>query len=97
MEIVSAQYRPGPAHSLHWTVTLHNASPVVAFRDPLCVTTYLDADGAVVDVRDERIKDIFEPGDVQMIEVNNGYARRPFASARLRITTAEALLPIPRD
>jgi hypothetical protein len=97
MEIVSARYHPGPGHSLHWTMTLHNASAVVAFRDPLCVTTYLDEDGVVVDERDERIKDIFEPGDVQMIEVNNGYARRPFASATVRVTAAEALVPVPRN
>lgn len=96
MEVVSAEYRPGPAHSLHWTVTLHNASDLVAFRDPLCVTTYRDASGAIVDVRDEQIRDIFEPGDVQMIEVNNGYARAPFASATVRIAAAEALLPVPQ-
>jgi hypothetical protein len=97
MEILSAQYRPGPAHSLHWRVTVRNASAIVAFRDPVCVTTYLDAHGVVVDERDELIEDIFQPGDVQIVEVNNGYARRPFASATLRITTAEALLPVPRD
>jgi len=97
MQVVSARYRPGPANSLHWSLTLHNASAVVAFRDPLCVTTYRDAEGAVVDERDERIKDIFEPGDVHMVEVNNGYARAPFASATLRIADAEALLPVPQQ
>ena len=96
LQIVSPRYRPGPGNSLHWTLTLRNASAVVAFRDPLCVTTYRDAHGSVVDERDARIEDIFEPGDVQTIELNNGYERTPFASATLRIAGAEALLPVPR-
>jgi hypothetical protein len=49
-----------------------------------------------VDERHERIKDIFQPGDVQTIELNDGYARVPFASADLRIAAAEALIPVPR-
>jgi hypothetical protein len=97
MQIIAAHYRAGPAGSVHWTVTLRNASEVVAFRDPLYITTYRDAGGAVVDERHERIKDIFEPGVVQTIELNDGYARAPFASAEMRIAAAEALLPVPRD
>jgi hypothetical protein len=95
MQIVSARHRPGPADSVHWTITLRNASQVVAFRDPLYIATYRDAQGAVVDERHERIKDIFEPGVVQTIELNDGYARAPFASADMRIAAAEALLPVP--
>jgi len=95
MQVVSARQRPGPGNSLHWTLTLRNASTVVAFRDPLYVTTYRDAHGAVVDERHERIKDIFQPGEVETIELNDGYARVPFASADLRIAAAEALLPVP--
>jgi len=97
LQIVSAQYRAGPAGSVHWTVTLRNASAVVAFRDPLYITTYRDGGGAVVDERHERIKDIFEPGVVQTIELNDGYARAPFATAEMRIAAAEALLPVPQD
>ena len=95
IQIVSAHHRAGPAGSVHWTVTLRNASNVVAFRDPLYVTTYRDAAGAVVDERHERIKDIFEPGVVQTIELNDGYAGAPFAVAEMRIAAAEALLPVP--
>src|SRR5262249_4660236 len=95
MHVVSARQRPGPGNSLHWTLTLRNASAVVAFRDPLYITTYRDARGAVVDERHERIKDIFQPGDVRTIELNDGYAGVPFASADLRIAAAEALLPVP--
>ena len=78
-------------------MTLRNASTVVAFRDPLYITTYRDERGAAVDERHERIKDIFQPGDTQTIELNDGYAGAPFASATLRIAAAEALLPAPRQ
>jgi hypothetical protein len=96
MQVVSARHRPGPADSLHWTLTLRNASQVVAFRDPLYITTYRDARGAVLEQRHERIKDIFQPGDAQTIEFNDGYAGAPFATADVRIAAAEALLPAPR-
>jgi hypothetical protein len=94
-QIVSAVMRPGPGRSLHWSVTLRNASTVVAFRDPLYITTYRDAAGAVLDERHERIKDIFQPGDVQTIELNDGYRTVAFATSSLRIAAAEALLPVP--
>jgi len=97
MQVVSAQHRPGPLDSIHWAVALRNASTVVAFRDPLYITTYRDERGAVVDERHERIKDIFQPGDEQIVELNDGYAGPAFASATLRIAAAEALLPAPRQ
>jgi hypothetical protein len=96
MQVVSAQHRRGPANSLHWTVTLRNASPVVAFRDPLYIATYRDERGAVVEERHERIKNIFQPGELQTIELNDGYAGAPFATADLRIAAAEALIPVPK-
>jgi hypothetical protein len=95
VQVLSAAHRPGPAGSVHWTVTLRNANAAVAFRDPLYIATYRDANGAVVDERHEFIKDIFEPGDVRQIELNDVYASAPFASASLRIAAAEALLPLP--
>jgi hypothetical protein len=95
MQVVSVQHRPGPANSLHWTLTLRNASRVAAFRDPLYITTYRDARGAIVEERHERIKDIFQPGETRTIELNDGYARGPFATADLRIAAAEALIPAP--
>jgi hypothetical protein len=96
LQIVTARQRPGPANSLHWTITLRNASRVVAFRDPLYITTYRDERGTVIDERHERIKDIFQPGDSQVIELNDGYATVPFSAAEMRIAAAEALLPAPR-
>src|SRR5438067_1522097 len=95
VHVVSAVHRPGPAGSVHWSLTLRNANAAVAFRDPLYVATYRDARGAIVDERHEFIKDIFEPGDVRQIELNDGYVRAPFASASLRVAAAEALLPLP--
>ena len=95
MQVTSARSRPGPGNSIHWTVTLRNASSVVAFRDPLYFSTYRDEHGAVVDERHERIKDIFEPGAVRTIELNDGYARARFTTADLRIAAAEALIPVP--
>ena len=95
VQILSAAHRPGPAESVHWSVTLRNGNAAVAFRDLLYVATYVDGRGAIVDERHEFIKDIFEPGDVRRIELNDGYVRAPFASASLRIAAAEALLPLP--
>jgi len=95
MRILSAVHRAGPAGSVHWSLTVRNANPAVAFRDLLYVATYRDARGEIVDERHEFIKDIFEPGDTRTIELNDGYTRAPFASASLRIAAAEALLPVP--
>lgn len=96
VQVLEAAQRQGPRQSLHWTITLRNASPVVAFRDPLYIATYLDERGAVVEERHERIKDIFQPGETRRLELNDGWAGPPFATARIRIVAAEALLPIPR-
>jgi hypothetical protein len=96
-EVIAATYRPGPRRSLHWTVTIRNRSQVVAYRDPLYFTTYLDAHDTVVDERHERVKDIFEPGVTRTIELNDGFAGPWFTKARLEIVAAEALLPVPSD
>ena len=95
-QVIESAYRPGPQQSLHWTITVHNRSEVVAFRDPLYITTYLDDRGTVVEERHERLKDIFEPGVTRTIELNDGFAGPAFTTATLRIVTAEALLPTPR-
>jgi hypothetical protein len=96
-EVLQSAYRMGPRRSLHWTITVHNRSALVAFRDPLYVATYLDDRNGVVEERHERLKDIFEPGDTRTIDLNDGFAGPVFSKARLQIVTAEALLPTPRD
>ena len=95
-QVLASSYRKGPRGSLHWTITVHNASSSVAFRDPLYVATYLDERGQVVEDRHERIKDIFQPGETRTIDLNDGFAGPAFANAGLRIVAAEALLPTPK-
>jgi len=80
---------------VHWTIVVRNRSTVVAYRDLLYVTTYLDARQALVEERHEFLKDIFQPGGTWTIDVNDGVVGRPFADARLEIAAAEALVPAP--
>src|SRR3954471_6478635 len=96
-QVLESVLRRGPRRSLHWTITVHNASSSVAFRDPLYIATYVGRDGAIVEERHERIKDIFQPGETRTVELNDGFAGPPFASAQMKIVAAEALLPAPPD
>ena len=84
----------GPRGVALWNVTLRNDNPRVAFRDVLYQTSYRDAHGQVVEQRHERIKDIFQPGAVATLEVNDGRVTTPFASATIEVLAAEALLPL---
>jgi len=95
IEVIDARRRAGPSGSVHWTIVVRNRSTVVAYRDLLYVTTYLDARQEVVEERHEFLKDIFQPGGTWTIDVNDGYVRSPFADARLKIVAAEALIPAP--
>jgi hypothetical protein len=94
IEVTSTSHRVGFRGSTGWTVTIHNRNPRVAYRDLLYYTTYRDATGAVVAERHEVIKDIFQPGVVQTLELNDGFVDVSFASASFRIAAAEALLPV---
>ena len=95
-QILHAAQRMGPRGALHWTITVRNRSALVAFRDPLYISTYLGDGDRVVEERHEVIKDIFEPGEMRTLELNDGFAGPPFTKAKLRIVGAEALLPAPR-
>jgi hypothetical protein len=95
-QVLAQSFRIGPQRSLHWTITVRNASAVVAFRDPLYISRYLDDRGALVEERHERIKDIFEPGETRTLDLSDGWAGPPFATATLKIVAAEALLPAGR-
>ncbi|MCU1384557.1 MAG: 4-amino-4-deoxy-L-arabinose transferase, partial [Acidobacteria bacterium] len=95
VQVLAAAFRMGPRRSLHWTITVHNASTSVAYRDPLYIAAYLDEGGAAVDERHERIKDVFQPGDTRTIELSDGFAGPAFATTRFTIVAAEALLPAP--
>jgi hypothetical protein len=94
-QVVQSSWQIGLRRALHWTITVRNASTSVAFRDPLYVTTYRDEQGAAVEERHERIKDIFQPGETRTLELNDGAAGPPFSTADLKIVAAEALLPAP--
>jgi hypothetical protein len=77
-----------------WTFTLRNNNPRVAYRDVFYQTHYRDESGQVVEERHDRIKDIFQPGDVATLEVNDGLFTAPFASATIDILGGDALLPL---
>ena len=94
IEISNASHQVGLWGSTDWTVTVKNRNPRVAYRDLLYYTTYRDAGGNVVAERHEVIKDIFEPGAVQTVPINDGFVRVAFATASFRIAAAEALLPV---
>jgi len=92
----AARYQVGFRGSTDWTVTLRNLNPSVAFRDLRYITTYTRADGTAVEQRSEVIKDIFQPGAVRALTINDGFVRVPFAAATFRIVAAEALVPVPQ-
>jgi hypothetical protein len=77
-----------------WTMTLRNGNKRVAYRDIRYLTRYRDESGRMIDERTDYIKDIFQPGTVTALEVNDGLIARPFATATFEVLDAEALLPI---
>ncbi len=93
--VSDATWSIGFRRSVHWTLTVRNSNPAVAFRDLLYISTYVNERGETVDERHEFIKDIFEPGADRRVDLNDGVVSVPFATARLRIVAAEALLPAP--
>ena len=67
----------------------------MAYRDVLYQTHYRDEHGKVlVEQRHDYIKEIFQPGTVTALEMNDGFVAAPFASATIEVLGAEALLPI---
>jgi len=95
--LADATYRVGLGGFVTWTGTIRNANERVTFRDVLCVVTYRDEAGRIVEERPEFIRDIFEPGDQRRVEINDGIVRAGFASATIRVAAAEALLPSAPD
>jgi hypothetical protein len=78
--------------SVHWTAHIVNRNARLAYRDLLYIATYIYADGARVE-RHEFIKDIFEPCEGRVVDLNDGFVRTPFTSATFTIVAAEALIP----
>jgi hypothetical protein len=84
----------GPRRVALWTTTLRNENHRVAYRDIVYETSYRDEHGNEVERRSDSIKDIFQPGTVTRLEVNDGIVRAPFASATIQVVGASAILPI---
>ena len=78
--------------AVHWTVTIANRNPQVAYRDILYFTTYRTADGRTIE-RHEFIKDIFKACESRVVELNDGYVGAEFEDATFRVAFAEALKP----
>ena len=54
--------------------------------------------GAIVQQRDDVIKDVLQPGETKRFEVVDTIVRAPFRDATIEIVSAEGLLPVgPRE
>jgi len=95
MQLSNSQLSMGPGGVALWTITLRNANSRVAFRDVLYRTHYRDEQGKVVVERNDRIPEMFQPGDIEHLEVNDGLIQQKFATASIEVLDAEALLPLP--
>jgi hypothetical protein len=94
VQISDERLTTGPRRVALWSFTLRNANERVAYRDVLYQTHYRDESGKLVDQRYDFVKEIFQPGTVTTINVNDGFVAAPFASASIEVLGADALLPI---
>jgi hypothetical protein len=76
-----------------WTVTVTNDNRRVAFRSLIYRTTYADADGGVIERREDVIKDVLQPGESKRFDVVDTIVATPFQDATFEIVSAEGLLP----
>jgi len=95
VQISDERLTTGPRRVALWTFTLRNANERVAYRDVLYQTHYRDDKGNLVDQRYDFVKEIFQPGTVTVININDGFVAAPFASATIEVLGADALLPVP--
>jgi len=77
-----------------WRLTLTNTNQRVAYRNVLYMAHYRDAAGRGVDERIDYIKNIFQPGAVVTLDLNDGIVTAPFASATIEVVDADAVLPM---
>jgi hypothetical protein len=78
--------------SVHWTVRIRNNNERLAYRDLLYLTTYRSADGTKVEEH-EFIKDIFQPCEARVVDLNDGVVRSAFVDATLTVIAAEPIMP----
>ena len=90
--VLSQAYSRRWGSAVHWTVTIANTNPRVAYRDLLYLATYRTASGRTIE-RHEYIKDIFKACESRVVDLNDGYVGVPFEDASFGIVTAEALVP----
>jgi hypothetical protein len=94
VQILNEGVTTGPRRVALWTFTLRNLNERVAYRDVLYHAHYYDAAGTQVDLRFDVIKDVFQPGAIRTIHLNDGFVAAPFTSATIEVIGADALLPI---
>jgi hypothetical protein len=93
LQLLDPAFSIGRFKTANWTFRLRNTNPRVAYRDVLYITTFRDQGGRPIEQRHEFIRDVFQPGAEQRLEVNDGFVTFPFGSATVEIAAAEALLP----
>lgn len=93
LQIVERAVRIERGGAAVWTVTVTNTNRRVAFRSLIYHATYADGSGAVVQQRDDVIRDVLQPGETKRFEVVDTIVRAPFQEATFNIAAAEALLP----
>jgi hypothetical protein len=94
IQLSNTRFERGPGGVALWTFTLRNSNPRVAYRDVFYQTHYRDESGQVVEEHHDRIKDIFQPGAVTEMELNDNLVTTPFASATIDVIGGDALLPL---
>ncbi len=94
VQLSDVRFTLGPRRVALWAVTLRNRSGGVAYRDVVYQTYYRDKRGQVVDQKRDYIKEIFQPGAVALLELNDGFVAAGSTSATIEVLGAEALLPI---
>jgi hypothetical protein len=94
VQFTDVQFRLGPRRVSLWNLTLRNRNEGVAFRDVRYLTRYRGKDGSLIVERSNVIEDIFQPGAVAQVEVNDGIVNEDFATATIEMVGAEALLPL---
>ncbi len=94
LQVVSADWAPVLGRVSRFSVTLDNRSRVAAWIDIRFATTYRDASGRLVDVREGVIKRLIQPGERRHFKhVTDGWVPARATSATFTIVDAERVIP----
>ena len=91
---VAPTWSIGPGRSILWSVTVYNASSTRAYRDLWFQTHYDDAAGREVFTRNGFVLDVFQPGELRAVEINDGSADAAYSKARIELLWVETLEPL---